>query len=474
MFRRVAVHRAILAALTGRAPSRTRPDLALLAHHAEAAADADAAVRFGTAAATVAADLRAHREAVQQYRRVLRNAGRLQPPLADRRRADLLGLLSYECYLTDRIEDALAARQEALAIWTAVGDAARIGDTHRWLSRLYYFAGQGDLAEHHAGCAVEVLAGSDSIELAMAYSNQSQLRMLASDVAGTRRWGRRAIEVLERLPANPERDGAEVHVLINQGTAESSAGDAVAGQRMLAESLGRARAAGMDEHAARAWCNIATLAVSQHRFDDATVALEAALGFCEDRDLDAWALYLRGWQAEFLLGRGDLGAAEATARRTLRHADLAPVSRILPLAVLARVRARQGRDDWAGPLEEATALADRAGELQRTGLVTSARCEIAWLAGDRTGAAAAAARTWASARAEDSPWDLGLVATWLDGDQAPSVPSPSAVAPPYALEVAGRWSEAAEAWHALGSRTPRPSPWPAAGWSRHCAAPWTV
>jgi predicted ATPase/DNA-binding CsgD family transcriptional regulator len=452
VFRRIAVHRAILAALTAQAAALTRPDMALLAHHADAAADTEAAVRFGTEAATRAANLGAHREAVQQYRRVLRNANRLREPLTDRRRGDLLGLLSYECYLTNLVDDALAARHEALAIWTAVADAGRIGNTHRWLSRVYYFAGKNDLAEHHARCAVDALAGADSIELAMAYSNMAQLRMLGSDVVGTRRLGHRALEVLGRLPASREREEAEVHTLNNLGTAEATTGDAVTGRRMLVESLERARDAGLEEHAARAYTNIAAVAVRQRRFDDATAALDAGLEYCGDRDLDAWTLYLHGWQAQLHLDRGDAEAAQAAALTTLRHPHLAPVSQILPLTVLARIRARQSRDDWAEPLEEAAALADRTGELQRIGPVTSARCEVAWLAGDLAGAAAAASRAWVSVRAGDDPWDLGGVATWLDGDSvtAPTSPSPSAVAAPFALEVAGRWAEAAQAWHALG------------------------
>jgi DNA-binding CsgD family transcriptional regulator len=429
--------------------------MALLAHHADAAADTEAAVRYGIEAATAAAGLCAHREAVQQYHRVLRNADRLHEPLPDRQRGDLLGLLAYECYLTNLVEDALAARQEALSIWTAVADGGRVGDTHRWLSRLNYFAGKGDLAEHHARCAVDALAGTDSIGLAMAYSNVAQLRMLGSDVVGTRLWARRALDVLGRLPASPEWEEIEVHTLTNLGTAEAASGDAVAGQRMLLESLERARGAGLEEHAARAYTNIASLAALQHRFDEATAALDAGLEYCGERDLDAWTLYLRGWQAQVHLDRGDPAAAQAAALRTLRHPDVAPISRILPLAVLARVRARQGRDDWAEPLEEAAALADRTGEVQRIAPVTSARCEIAWLAGDPAGAAAAAARTWASVRTGGDPWDLGPVATWLDGDPAtaaaPSAaPAPSAVAEPFALEVSGRWAEAAQAWHALG------------------------
>ena len=241
---------------------------------------------------------------------MLRNADRLREPLPDRRRGDLLGLLAYECYLTNVVDDALAARHEALAIWTAVSDAERVGDTHRWLSRLNYFAGNGDLAEHHARCAVDALAGTDSIELAMAYSNMAQLRMLGSDVVGTRQWGRRALEVLGRLPASPEREQAEVHALTNLGTAEAITGDAVAGQRMLVESLERARDAGFEEHAARAYSNLASLAVRQYRCDDATAALDAGLEYCGDRDLDAWTLYLRGFQAQLLLNRGDPVAAQ--------------------------------------------------------------------------------------------------------------------------------------------------------------------
>jgi DNA-binding CsgD family transcriptional regulator len=442
--RRIAVHRTILAALTA-APG-PGPDLARLAHHADAATDAGAAVRFGTLAARSAAGLFAHREAVQQYRRVLRNADRLPEPLPDHERAELLGELAYECYLTDLIDDALAARREALAIWTAAGDAARIGDAHRWLSRLTWFAGHGELAEHHARCAVEALSGTDSVALALAYGNQGQLRMLGSDVEGARTWSHRALDLLRRLPPGPEREEAEVHTLNNLGSAELTNGDAVAGRRMLTESLARARAAGLEEHAARAYCNIASVAVRQHRAGEATATLAAGLDYCGDRDLDAWTVYLRGYQAQLHLDRGDLPAAQDAAMQVLGRADIAPVSRIVSLAVLARIRARQGRDDWTAPLEEAAALAERTGELQRIAPVTSARCEAAWLAGDAVGVAAAAARAWPTIHGGEDPWDRGLVATWL----SPGTVSPSTVAPPYALEVAGRWTEAAAVWGALG------------------------
>ena len=90
-----------------------------------------------------------------------------------------LGRLSYECYLT-----ASSPRR-----WTCGGPpshctrrpgCARLGVGQRWLSRLSWFLGR-PRAERYALAAVGTLeplgAGAD---LAMAYSNLSQLRMLAA------------------------------------------------------------------------------------------------------------------------------------------------------------------------------------------------------------------------------------------------------------------------------------------------------
>ena len=77
--RRLSIHRRILAALRDRPATAVACDDARLAHHAEAASDADAVLRHAPRAAEKAAALGAHREAVAQYRRVLRHAGGLTP-----------------------------------------------------------------------------------------------------------------------------------------------------------------------------------------------------------------------------------------------------------------------------------------------------------------------------------------------------------------------------------------------------------
>jgi DNA-binding CsgD family transcriptional regulator/tetratricopeptide (TPR) repeat protein len=435
--RRLALHRRLLAAL------RSWPDAgpARLAHHADAAGDSAGVLAYAPEAAARAAALGAHREAGQQYRRTLRHAD----PLPAAERAELLGRLGYECYLTGLIEDALAARAEALRIWTELGDTERVGDTHRWLSRLHWFAGRNELAEQHGRLAVEALAGTESVSLAMAYSSMSQLRMLDSDLAGCREWVTQAMQLLDRLPDSADTEEVRVHALNNIGTAETVSGERAEGIRLLTESLSRARAADMEEHAARAYCNLAASAVAQYRHADAAAALAEGLGYCQERDLDSWTVYLTGWQTRLLLHRAELRAAATGVELLLRRPGVAPVSLIIPLMVLSLARARTGSGDWREPLDRGAAMAEGTSEPQRMGPLVAARCELAWIAGDDARVRTEAERGASALARDDCPWRRGAVATWLPGAD------PAGLAPPYALEVAGRWVAAAAEWERLGS-----------------------
>ena len=173
----------------------------------------------------------------------------------------------------------------------------------------------------------------------------------------------------------------------------------------------------------------------------------AGVEYCTDRDLDSWTLYLQGWEAQLALDQGDLATAGRRAEAVLGHGGLAPVGQIQPLTVLARVRARSGRADWQEPIERATQLAAITGELQRVAPAAATRCEIAWIAGDIETVHRTAAEAWPVAKATDCPWNRGSIATWLDSDL--EVPT-ERLAPPYALEVAGHWLDAAEVWRELG------------------------
>src|SRR6516165_180574 len=200
-----------------------------LAHHAAGSGDRAAVARHAPLAAARAARLGAHREAAEQLQLALRYHER-----PDRERASLLEQLSYECYLTDQVTRARDSGLEALAIHEQRRDTRAIGVSQRWLSRLSWVLGQNAASERYAADAVATLESLGAgPELAMAYSNLAQLRMLADDTAESVRWGTEAIEMAREFG---DRE-TEIHALNNVGTALSMADDTAEGRARLTRSL---------------------------------------------------------------------------------------------------------------------------------------------------------------------------------------------------------------------------------------------
>ena len=171
-------------------------DLARLVHHAREGGDAPAVLRFGPEAARQAAAVAAHREAVGHYRAVLAHAEQIGPAA----RAELLEGYSVEAYLSGLSSEAVTARQDAVALREAAGDRERLGESLRWLSRLHWWDGGRQAAETASARAIAVLEPlPPGHQLAMAYSNQAQLDMLAHRVEAAMGWAGQAIELARRL-----------------------------------------------------------------------------------------------------------------------------------------------------------------------------------------------------------------------------------------------------------------------------------
>jgi DNA-binding CsgD family transcriptional regulator len=441
--RRLILHRRALGALTGGGHA-ARADVARLAHHAEAADVAEAVQEFAPAAAERAAALGSHREAAAQFARALRYARDL--PRA--RRAALLERRSYECYLTDDIADAFAARHVAMEEHRGAGDRVREGDAHRWLSRLAWFLGDNATAEDEARIAVDLLEPRGrGPELAMAYSNMAQLRMLTNDDDGAVAWGMRAIALAEQL----DKPEILAHALNNVGMAELRGDRSAAGREKLARSLALALAGGFEEHVARAYTNLGSAAVEAREAAAAQRDLDAGIVYCAEHDLDAWRLYMIGYRARAELDAGCWDAAALSATSVLAHHRVPTPSRISPLVVLGRLRARRGDPDPWAPLDEALTLARGTGELQRLGPVASARAEACWLAGEEERIAEETEATLALALARGEPWTAGELAVWRGRAGLPVDDVPrAALAEPWRLELDGAAAVAGERWAALG------------------------
>jgi Tfp pilus assembly protein PilF len=347
--------------------------------------------------------------------------------------------------LTDQLTRARDSWLEALAIHEQERDARSVGTAQRWLSRLSWVLGQNADSERYAAAAVSTLETlGPGPELAMAYSNLAQLRMLADDNAEALHWGTKAIALARELG---DRE-TEMHALNNVGTVLATAGDLVEGQARLTQSLDLALARDAHEHAARAFTNLGAVNMINWSLADADRHLRAGITYCADRDLDIWRLYMTAWLAHSLAEQGQYAAAERHVADILRHPHESPITRVSVLPVAGVLAARRGRDG-TGALDEALTIAVRTGEATRLVPVAAASAEAAWIDGRTADLLAAVDRAWPVAVAHPQPWALGELSWWLRLG-ADDRPAGAPVARPFALMLAGEHRAPAAAWEALG------------------------
>ncbi len=436
--RRKNLHGRVLAAF--RAAGTSPDQLASLAHYAEEAGDGKAVFEFAPTAAERAASLGAHREAAAQYARALRFCDGMPPDV----RAELLERRSYECYLTDQSDDAIKSLKQAINLHRTSGNAQKEGAALSTLSRRHWCNGNTAEAEKAGRQAVALLERlPPGRELALAYSNLSQLFLNAEDAEGTVAWATRALELAEPLGETE----IVVHSLNNIGTIQLLT-ERREGMEKLEQSLKLAEQARLEEHVGRAYIHMGWAAMRTRNYSLAGV-LTKGIEVCREFGLELWRLYLLAYRAHCELDQGRWTEAADTAAEVLRHPRSAVLLRILTLVVLGLVRARRGDPDHWPLLDEALALAEQGNELQHFEPVASARAEAAWLEGKYEATAQATRTAFDLALRCRASWVIGELAywRWRAGVQEEI---PSGAAEPYALQIAGHWSRAAESWARMG------------------------
>jgi len=278
----------------------------------------------------------------------------------------------------------------------------------------------------------------------MAYSVLAQFYMNAEDREATRVWAARATELAERLVDHE----IAIHSAINTGTIELL-NENPAGLAKLEECVELAQDAELDGEAARAEANLIWAATRQRSFALADRHLESGLRYANERGLDLWRTYLLTYRACAELDRGRWPEAVETAAHVLRARVPSTLPRAVALAITGVVSARRGDADPWPLLDEALALAEPTGELQRTGPVAAARAEAAWLQGRSDMIAAATAAAFELALRREAGWLVGQLAYWrwragLLQEVPPGAPDP------YAAQIRGEWARAAELWTEVG------------------------
>jgi len=437
--RRVALHRRILAALSE--PPTGMPDLARLAHHAEAAGNTDAVLQFAPAAAAHAVSVGAYREAAAQYARALRFADGLPPS----RRAELLERRSEACYLTDDQQDAIALLREAVECHRQEGAARRQADALSGLTSYLICPGLYSEAEDAAREAMRLVEDDpESPELGRACAARALVRLNMNDFGASMAWARKAIDIAERHGDATTLGDA----LITLGTAELGH-DLTEGTKTLERAVTVGRESGRVAQVARALNNLGRAGVVHRSHELANTYLRAALEHCTEQNLDLWRINVLAYVARSELDQGQWTKAAETAALLLQDPRESPWPRFEALLLLALVRARRGDPEAHAPLDQAGAIGAPPDELESVGALAAARAEIAWLGRRPEEIEEATTTALELAVRRRAPWTIGALANWRRLAGIKESP-PANACLPYALQLAGDWKGAATAWDALG------------------------
>ena len=436
--RALHMHRRTLAALTS--PPHGAPDFARLAHHADAADDSDALLRFGRFAGERASALGAHREAAAQFSRALRVADSLAPG----QHADLLQKLAQERLHTNQAELAIAAQDRAIDLYKEAGDTINWADALRRQSRLFMCGGRGAEAEAPIRKAIELLEPLPvTRELALAYSGLVMYHMNHDEFEAVKRTAARALELAEEVGDTE----TVLHTLNSLGTTELSMGDP-RGKEKLLRSLEMAEELGMDEHVGRAYINLADTMTRRRMYDDLFELIGRGVDFCFEHGLELWRMWLLSSLARAYLDRGDWSRAVEVAESVL-NGEMGQLPRVSVLPIIALIRARRGDPDVWPLLDEAAAMAAREDELQFSVPVSLARAEVAWLEGRLDEVVVETEMVFRKAVALDAWWVIGKLACWRRRAGLREEIDPR-LSERYRAELEGDFGRAGALWNALG------------------------
>jgi DNA-binding CsgD family transcriptional regulator len=438
-FDRIALHRHALASLAE--PPVDADTLAALAFHADEGGDADAAVRYGIAAAERAASLGANREAAGLFRLALRHAG----AVPGERKVIWHEQHAFSSYLCGQVEAAVTSWREAIALRHELGDRMGEGEGWRWLS-LMLLALEGTSAAAEAGRAalrlLETLGPSP--QLAWSLVNLAQISALSYD-PGMTEYVDRAITLGTQLGDDAVVLQARSYAGLATVFRTDTGWDAV--EAAWQEAMNNPA---VPEHAAFIGMIICWTAATHHDLDRAERCIAQTGAWCLEHDLGNFQTGVTSAQALSALHRGDWTQAAACADEVLTHPDLSPQHRILPLLTIALIQARRRQQDVAALLDKSAAGAG-PDDVFLMSLVRAARAEAAWLAGDDDTARTEAEEGLAATPATRiNPWLVGHLRRWVHLAGGPTETTSDDPVTPYELEISGDWQAAVDAWRARG------------------------
>jgi DNA-binding CsgD family transcriptional regulator len=435
--RATSLHRLALRALAA-APGA---GAARMVHHADGAGDAQAVRHWVNAAAREAAAKGAHRQAADHLAVALKHTD------APNARAALLDDYAREAQMSGGLDAAIAAHREAAALWHAQGASANAAVSLARMAAFLVLAARNAEAEAALHDAQALIApGSNTPEDFAVRLAEAGVRVLDRDCD-------EALALAMPVLADAERradHAVMARSLMIIGIALLNSGRVDDGIAHLERCLAIAQASHHDRVVAQAFANLASGCGEMLMLERADGYLRRGVAYCAERDLDAPRLYQVAWLALVRMLQGRWDEAADAAHEVTGEPRATTIAKIMALIALGKLRARRGDPGAWTALDEARDLALRTGSVQRLGPMHAARAEAAWIEGRHDDAAREAAAGLPLALAKRQAGFTAELLLWRRrGEAAVDIPA-FCEREPFALEAAGRWREAAQAWRTLG------------------------
>ncbi len=452
--RRTSMHAAVFDALDMLQASPARR-----VHHAEKAGLWPAVARLAPLAAHEAAQAGAHRQAADLLALALGHAAD-ETPL---RRAELLDRLAEAQRACNRLAEAVASREAALALLRPSSDALALGHQLRELARLHWLAGR--LPEGRAAATEAVALLQDAAvahELALAHDTLALLWVM-DDPKAALQWGRLALQGLDE-GSHPL---GRAHALATVGFTELVLHDSAEGWAHLNQGLTLALKLDDQDSASRAWSNMASMSCMHRQWPRLESVCAAGLAYNRARDLDYQESLLRVRLAWCGIERGHWPAARAELQAVRAMPGLAPLQDLQSRHLLALLDLREGVDEgaaataayWRGQIDGSTRMVVDPWYAPQA----VAAAEAAWLWGDPAAVRHIVDAALPHALHAGERWRIGQLLCWQRRAGVCGAELPSGLPEPLALELQGRPDDAAQAWAALGCRYAQALAWVVAG-----------
>ena len=433
--KRIQIHRKVLNCLLE--SGNIEEVLARIMHHAVQANEKDIIIKYAPRAAKQASALAAHSLAAEHYSSALKFADQLAPE-------ELISLYegkSFECYITGQIDESIAAGETAAELLQKYPDPEREGEIYRRMSRAFWYNCQDIKGEEYLDKAINILGKiPPGKSLAMAYSNKSQTFMIREANKEAIVWGHKALKLSDKLN-DPE---IAAHALNNIGSARITEGDA-AGEADLKKSLEISLQHDYIEHAIRAYLNLGGMALYRRDLTNAELYYSGGRDYSNEKDLYVFGLCLLGHYSKVKMHYGDWDKAVEFSELVLSKQNVPPGNRLLPITVLATIRARRndpGADNLlAGTLDMAVSM----GENEKIVYTTAARAEYFWLKNKLDDFTGELESVYKKLLSSNNPWAIGEIAYWRWKSGQLDV-IPEHIAEPYLLHIRGDWKAAAAYW----------------------------